>query len=148
MGFKLVGDVTIINTNGPTPITPVSKDVVAKVFSAARTDTASTVKAVLPADASIIGIRMFGSTNSDAGTTATVTVTVSGVFAGTISTGTVDVKANGATTATVQMSALPNFENVPAATNTGDLSIAVTYAETGTASTTGGPWYFIVEYVR
>lgn len=149
MGFKLVGDAIVINQNGPTPLTPTGKYMETKILRVSRTNLSGNPGQVLfPADSSIVGVKIFGSTSSDAGTTATVSLTLSGVFAGTLSTGTVDVKANGTVTAGVQMTNLPNFEDVPAASTTGDLTLSAVYAETGTASTTGGPWFFLVEYVR
>jgi len=126
------------------PLIPTSKDVQTKVFRVARTDSTSTVEAILPADSSIIEISKFGSTNSDAGTSSTLTVTVAN-NTGTISTGTVDLKTAGTTTAHIQMSDLPNLQAVPAA---GDIKISAQVVEVGTASTTGGPWYIKVLYVR
>jgi hypothetical protein len=124
---------------------PTSKDVVVKAFTVLRTDTTSTVKAVLPADASVLNIIMAGGTASNAGTTATVTVVISD-NSGAISTGTaVDVKTAGATTQIVQMPNLPNIQPMPL---TGDLRISATYAESGTASSAGGPYTFFVTYVR
>jgi hypothetical protein len=57
----------------PSPLVPTSKDVVVKAFQVARTDTTAALKALLPADASIINIDIFG-TASDAGTTATLSI--------------------------------------------------------------------------
>ena len=144
MGLKLP-DITPFQPTGPTALIPASKDLYTKVFAVSRTDTTSTLKCVLPAGASVLEISKNGSSNSDAATTATVSVVISD-NTGAISTGTaVDVKTTGATTAHVQMPNLPNIEPVPL---TGDLRITATYAETGAASTTGGPWYFKVVYVR
>ncbi|MDE3022991.1 MAG: hypothetical protein KGI54_14225 [Pseudomonadota bacterium] len=145
MGF-LATDVNILSTTGPTVLIPTSKDQDCKLVQVTRADTAATVKAVLPADASVIGVKFFGSTASNASLTATVTLTLAN-NTGTISTGTVDVIANGATTAEVQMSALPNLENIPSLL-TGDIKFSATYAETGIASTAGGPWYVLITYVR
>lgn len=142
MGIKQV-ELVPINTNGPTPLVPGAKPTIAKYFQVTRSDTASTLKAVLPAQASVVQVTVYGSTASDAATTATVTLTIAN-NSGTISTGVVDVKANGATTAIVQMSNLPNIEPLPAA---GDLRISAVYAETGGASTTGGPWKFGIDWV-
>lgn len=142
MGIKQV-ELVPINTTGPTPTIPGAKNTVGKYFQVARTDTASSVKCVLPAQASIVQVTVYGGTASDAATTATVTLTVTN-NSGTVSTGVVDVKANGATTALVQMSNLPNIEPLPLA---GDLKISAVYAETGTASTTGGPWKFGIDWV-
>lgn len=144
MGFRPT-DITVISSTGPTTLIPTSKDVVVKAFKVSVADTASTLKAVLPADASILNIIMTGSVASDAGTSATVSLVVSD-NTGAISTGTaVNVKTSGASTQIVQMPNLPNLQPSPL---TGDLKITATYAETGTPSTTGGPWTFIVTYVR
>jgi hypothetical protein len=142
MGIKQV-ELVPINTSGPTTTIPGAKNTIAKYFQVTRTDTASAVKCVLPACASVVQVTVYGSTASDAATTATVTLTIAN-NSGTISTGTVDVKTNGATTAFVQMTNLPNIESIPAA---GDLRISAVYAETGTASTTGGPWKFGIDWV-
>lgn len=143
MGF-LATDITPLFTNGPSPLIPTAKDVQTKVFQIARTESASTVKVVLPADASVIEVSKFGSTNSDAGTSSTLNVTIAN-NTGTISSGTNDLKTTGVTTGHIQMSALPNIQPVPAA---GDLKISAYVTEVGTTSTTGGPWYIKVLYVR
>lgn len=142
MGVKSV-ELVPIGTLGPTPITPASKNELSKFFQVTRTDTVATLKAQVPAQGTISSVLIYGSVNSDAATTATVTITISN-NSGTISTGVVDVKANGATTALVQMSNLPNLEPLPLL---GDLRITATYAETGGASTTGGPWKFRLNWV-
>jgi ATP-dependent Lon protease len=143
MGF-LATDLAPISSTGPTVLIPTSKDTVCKVFSVARTDTTATLKAVLPADASIIGVKVFGGTASNAGTSATVTITAAN-NSGTVSTGTYDVKTNGAVTGEITMSGLPNIQPVPL---TGDITIKATYAETGTASSAGGAWNVMVTYIR
>lgn len=142
MGIKQV-ELVPINTNGPTQTIPSLKEDFLKVFQVTRTDTVAVLKMVTGASTSILQVLMYGSVASDAATTATVTITVSN-NTGVISTGTVDVKANGATTALVQMTNLPNIETLPPL---GDLQIKAVYAETGGASTTGGPWKFRVDYV-
>ena len=138
MGFKTLTPSVV------TPITPASKDLVCTAFRVPRTMTASTLVDMLPADASIISIVREKGTASDAGTSATVTITVSN-NGGTVSSAADDVKTNGATTGFVQMTNLPNTEPLPL---NGNISITAVYAETGTASTTGGPWNYIVTYVR
>ena len=114
------------------------------MFVVARTESASTLKAVLPADASIVEISKFGSANSDAGTSSTLNLVVAN-NTGTISSGTADMKTTGVTTTHVQMSNLPNIQPVPL---TGDLRISASVTEVGTTSTVGGPWYVKVLYVR
>lgn len=142
MGISIL-DVAPVASYGPTAQTPPAKEEIAKYFRVSRTDTAAgLVKAVIGGSSSPVEFTVFGSVASDAATTATVTITVSD-NSGTRSTGTVDVKANGATTAIIQMTNLPLLQNVPA---NGDFKITAQYAETGTASTTGGPWTIRVRY--
>jgi len=143
MGF-LASDITPFQPNGPTPLLPVAKDVQTKVFQIARTESASTLKVVLPADASVLEVSKFGSTNSDAGTSSTLNITIAN-NTGTISSGTNDLKTAGVTTGHIQMSSLPNIQPVPL---TGDLKISAYVTEVGTTSTVGGPWYVKVLYVR
>jgi len=140
----LASDITPISSLGPTAITPLGKDLQTKVFVVARTESASTLKVVLPADASIVEISKFGSANSDAGTSSTLNIVVAN-NGGTISSGTADMKTTGVTTTHVQMSNLPNLQPIPL---NGDLRINAYVTEVGTASTVGGPWYVKVLYVR
>lgn len=135
MGIKQ-SELVVLSSTGPTVNIPGSKSDLSKFFQVSRTDTTATLKAVVAAQSSLVRVDIYGSVASDAATTATVTITASN-NSGTISTGTVDVKANGATTALVQMTNLPNIEAIPPL---GDIKITAQYAETGTASTTGGPW--------
>lgn len=138
----LATDVTPLQS--PSPLIPSSKDYTVKVFSVARTDTVSSVKAVIPADSSVMNVWLYRNGVSNAATTATVTITIAN-NSGTVSTGTYDVKTSGDTSGVVQMSGLPNLQPLPLA---GDLTITAVYAETGTASTSGGPWKLSVDYVR
>lgn len=125
------------------PLQPSGKAHQVKVFQVSRTDTVSSLKAMLPAQASVLNVIIYGSTASNAGTTASVTVTITN-NSGTVSTGAYDVKTSGAVTGFVQMTNLPNIEPLPLV---GDLKINAVYAETGTASSAGGPWKVVVEYV-
>lgn len=142
MGIKQ-SELIPIGVLGPTPITPGGKADLSKFFQVTRTDTVATLKARVPASVSVAAVTLYGSVNSDALTTATVTLVISN-NAGVISTGTYDVKGAGIVTGLVQMTNLPNIEPNPPL---GDLSITATYAETGTASTVGGPWRVRVLYV-
>ncbi len=143
MGFKAI-DLTPIASYGVTAVTPSCKDVVVKAFRVARTDTTAAVKAVLPGDATIIDIHILG-VASDAATTAVVSV-------GSTSTSNEYVNAQDVKTAGGMIrptstigTAIPNLENTPVTT---DLPIYAKYAETGTASTVGGPYTVFVYYVR
>lgn len=143
MGLKQV-ELVPISTTGPTPLIPAAKSDLSKFFSVARTDTAAgIVKAVIPAQSSVVVLTFFGSTNSNAATTATVTISISD-NSGVRSTGTVNVLTSGNTTAIINMSNLPIIEAIPP---NGDFKITAQYAETGTASTLGGPWVIRVLYV-
>jgi hypothetical protein len=143
MGFR-VSDITPFSPLGPTVLLPTSKDVTVKAFKIARTETTAVKKVVLPADASILEVIVNAGTASNAGTSATLTITAVD-NTGTISTGTYDVKTNGAVTGFVSMSNLPNLQPSPL---TGDIAINAVYAETGTASSAGGDWYVTVKYIR
>ena len=143
MGF-LATDLTVISSTGPTVLIPSSKDVVTKVFSVPKTQTTDNLEVVLPADASIIGMKVYGSTASDAGTSAVLTFTIAN-NGGTVSSGTYDVKTSGAVTGEVTLSGLPNIQPVPL---NGDLTVKARYTEAGTPSTTGGPWNVLITYIR
>lgn len=143
MGLKQV-DLVPINSTGPTTNIPVSKDVQVKAFQVSRTDTTAALKAVLPADASIINVYMTGAA-SNAGTTATVSI-------GTTSTATEIINAQDVKTAggmirptTAYSTNFPNVEGYPLGQ---DIQIWAKYAETGGASSAGGPYTVVIEYVR
>lgn len=143
MGFKAI-DINPIAAYGPTAVTPPNKDLVCKLFTINRTDTSAVVKCVIPGDATIVDIRVYTATASDAGTTATISVGIPGT--NTYFLNTVDVKtAAGKIGVTSKAANLMNLENIPVST---DIQINGIYAESGTASTTGGPFYITVEYVR
>jgi len=127
-----------------TTITPPAKDTYTKYFRVARTDTTASVKMMLPSNATVIDIWMIGAA-SNAGTTATVSI-------GTSSTSTEwvnaqDVKSAGGLirpTSTVSATNLPNLEAIPRGA---DISVYAKYAETGTASSAGGPYTVFVHYI-
>jgi hypothetical protein len=142
MGFS-TQDVTSLGSQ-LTATTPVGKTPIQKMFQVARTDTVASVKAIFPADTSIINLVLYANGNSNAGTSSAVTFNIKRNGA-TISTGTVNTLTSGNTTALVQMSALPNLVDSPLGS---DITIEASIAESGTASSTGGPWKVMVESVR
>jgi hypothetical protein len=73
---------------------------------------------------------------SNAGTTATVSVKVGA----TTVINAASVLSTGTTTGTILQ-----LEDVP---QSGDVIVSAQYAESGTASSTGGPFYFYVFYVE
>lgn len=153
MGIKSVADLVPLNPTMISPLQPVRKQYHLVPLQVVRTNTTATKVAVLPADATILGIRYYIQTASNAGTTASVTFTGQGVgptgatFAfGSQSVLTAGMGLMNATVNTV--TGVFNLERPPAVQTSGDIIIYATYAETGTASTTGGPFYFVIEYTR
>ena len=155
MGIKNVADLVPLNPTMVSPDYPTRKDYHLVPFQVVRTNTTATKVAVLPADATILGFRFYIQTPSNAGTTAIVTLTGQGVgpTGATFAFGSQSVLAaagnTGLMNATVNtVTGIFNLERPPAVQTSGDIIIYATYAETGTASTTGGPFYFVIEYVR
>jgi hypothetical protein len=155
MGIKNVADLIPLNPTQISPLGPARKSYTLVPFQVLRTNTTATKVAVLPADATILGIRFYIPTASNATTTAGVTLTGQGVgpTGATFAFGTQSVLAaagnTGLMNATVNtVTGIFNLERPPAVQTSGDIIIYATYAETGTASTTGGPFYFLIEYTR
>lgn len=123
---------------------PKPRDSQEKVIKIVRTDTTAFQGAVLPKDAVITGLYVIGAAASDAATTATIgigsTSSANEYLAAfdvkTAATGEGYSPAGAAAVGSAMMSKL-----------TADTPVYAKYAETGTASTTGGPWYVKVEYV-
>jgi hypothetical protein len=154
MGIKSVADLVPLNPAYPDALNPTRKAYVLVPFQVLRTETTATKVAVLPADATILGIRWYVQTPSSGGgiTNATVTLTGQGVGpqGATFNFGSQTVFAAGygfmGTVNTV--TGVFNLERPPATQTSGDIIIFATYADVGGASTTGGPFYFVIEYVR
>ena len=121
--------------------TPPAVEILTKTCQIARTDTTAFAAFTLPKGAVIAGSYVMGTVASDAATTATVSVgsnpgtTNECVAAFSVKTNGLGYFATGATAGTSVGSQL-----------TADTLIKAVYAETGTASTTGGPWLVKVEY--
>lgn len=156
MGIKNVADLTQLNPAYPDALNPVRKEYHLVPVMVTRSMTTATKIAVLPADATVLGIRKYIQTASNAGTTASVTFTGQGVGpqGQAMNFGSDNVLAAGGsagfiTSPTVNTSTGEfNLERAPATQTSGDIIVYGTYAETGTASTTGGPFYYVIEYVR
>lgn len=124
-------------------LTPKARCTYVKSGSLARTDTTAKELFGLPKDAIISGIYVIGSAASDAGTTATIGIGSSasaneymtGYDVLTAATGEGYNPAGGAAVGSAMYSKL-----------TADVSVYGIYAESGTASTAGGPWKVKVEY--
>lgn len=100
----------------------------------------------LPVGALVVSIGVSTPVASNAGTTATISVGISG------GSGTYFINALSVLTGSVA----PNAQVWPVVTNlfvatggstSAPLNVTGIYAETGTASTTGGPWNIAIEYV-
>lgn len=149
MGIKL-DDIIPNNPAFPDALNSVRKGIQTVAFGVTRSMTSATKVAVLAADSTMMRAKFYFSTASNAGTTATVTLTATYLVNGSLTTvtlGTVDVKGT-TTSLEIQSPYFGNLELVPAATRVGDIVIKATYAETGTASTAGGPWVFTMDFIR
>lgn len=140
MGFKL-SDVA------PAPatissLTPGSKGARVMAFQVSRTDTVGTKKAVLPSGASITNYQVIGNA-SNAGTSASLTV---GTTVAASEHFTADVKTLG-NFVRPAIDGVTMFQLEQSPRTLGDVTLYAKYAETGTASTTGGVWTVIVHFV-
>lgn len=144
MGLKTT-DVAPNAGYGPTATTPQPKDLLVKAFQIARTDTTASVKAVLPADASVVDFDIYG-VASNAGTSATISIGTTSAANELINAQDVKTAGGKIRPTTSVTTNLPNLENTPL--SSGDLQLYAKYAESGTASSAGGPYTVIVYYVR
>lgn len=104
----------------------------------ARTDTSAKDIFKLPAGATLLGFVVSGPTASNAGTTGVLDIGKTGT--GDFYVADDDVKTNGAKA---------RFLAAAAGGDVGatDIQVTATYAETGTASTAGGPWTVTALYI-
>lgn len=126
---------TITSTSPPAP------DIISKTFQVTRTDTTAFEAFVMPKGAVLAGAYVIGKTNSDAATTAGLSV---GSNPGTtneiIAAHNLKTRGNGYYTVDNAGGSKMGEQF------TADTLIKAIYAETGPASTTGGPWLVKVEY--
>ena len=112
------------------------------VGSVARTDTSAKTLFTLPANCIPLKISYSSTAPSNAGTTATLSVGISGVSATALLAAT-DIKTagtgGGAQNPTASASTYYGTPLAAAAVVTG------TYAETGGASSSGGPWIVVID---
>lgn len=121
--------------------TPVGRNIQYKNATVARTDTTAKLLFVLPKYAQIIDVELLTATASNAVTTATVSVGTTSANSNELVLNQ-DVKtAAGYIDPTTSVVAAGYFANA-----TTDIPIYAKYAETGGASSTGGPWQVIVSY--
>ena len=124
-----------------TSITPSSKEIKTKVFQIFRSDTTATVKCVLPRGSLPFRLTFVNPVATNAGTTGTATVNIAGGAQPAFNTQVVsNATVQGVTAAVINTLLIEDNQ-------TTDVVITGVYAETGAASTTGGPVTVIVEYV-
>ena len=121
-----------------------AKTPLVKSFSIARTNTTAAVMLQLPAQAKILYFVCNGDTVSNAATTAVVSL---GSTSSANEYGTVDVKTYGAVATVFGTGGLGAVSTATATPIGSNKPIYAKYAETGTASTAGGPWTIDVVYV-
>jgi len=124
---------------GVTTVTPPAIAPLCKTVQVLRTDTARFDAFYLPKYAVISGVYVLSPTASDAGTTATITVGTGG--SGTEILNAFNAKANAG-----YQPAGSAAGSAISTQLTADTLYKAVYAETGTTSTTGGPWIVKVEY--
>lgn len=117
-----------------------------------RTNTTAKELFTLPKNARVLFFLIWGNAASDAATTATIKLgKVGGTGAEFLASYDVKTAAsgNGLTLPNAQLLEGYNTAspNVDTAKTTVDVTVNGTYAETGTASTTGGPWTVEVYFV-
>lgn len=123
---------------------PKVRTILSKVVKIVRTDTTAFIGAVLPKDAVITGMFVTGHAASDAGTTANINVGSTSTATEYLSAYDVKTAATGEGFSAVGAAAVGSAFMTPL---TGDVQVYAKYAETGGASTTGGPWFVQIDYV-
>lgn len=123
--------------------TPKAREVLSKFISIARTDTTASIMAYLPKDALVVGMWVIGAAASDAATTAVVSVGTTSTSNELVASFDVKTAATGEGFSGVGAAAVGS---AMASKLTVDTPIYAKYAETGTASTTGGPWVVRIDY--
>lgn len=132
-----------------TTLTPPAINILWKNAVIARTDTTAFEAFSLPKGAVIVGSFVSGQTASDAQTTATISV---GSNPGTTNEAVAAFDVKGATGQGFYASGAKAGTSVGVIASSGaaglaaDTLIKAYYIETGTASTTGGPWLVSVAY--
>ena len=124
------------------PNFPRGRSVVAFTGSVARTDTTAKDLFTLRAGDIPLRVSMFGTAASDASVNARISIGSTGNVA--YFAAGLDVKSTALTSGGLGQSFPSSATNlmVPLAFDT---TVQATYAEAGTASTTGGPWVVVME---
>jgi hypothetical protein len=115
-----------------------------KFIKIVRTDTTEFVGAFLPKDAVVTGLYVIGQAASDAGTTATIGIGTTTAANEIMAAYDVKTAATGEGYSAAGAAAVGSYM---ATKLTADTPVYAKYAESGGASTTGGPWFVKIEYV-
>lgn len=122
---------------------PKARTLQTKFIQIARTDTTAAIMAWLPKDAMLVGAFVIGHTASDAATTATLDVGTTSTATELIASYDVKTAATGEGFSAVGAAAVGSAF---ATRLTADKPVYAKYTESGTASTTGGPWTVCLDY--
>lgn len=114
-----------------------------KFIQVVRTDTTAFQGAYLPKDAIVVGLYVIGHAASDAATTAVVSIGTTTSANEIMASYDVKTAATGEGYSAAGAAAVGTYM---ASKLTADTPVYAKYAETGTASTTGGPWFVKIEY--
>jgi len=120
---------------------PGRRDTHCLVFNIARGEAISTVRATMPKGAMPLYVTINGSTGSNAGTTATLSL-------GTAANNTYFLNGVSVLGAAGVGQITPTSLTNCGKALTADTVITAGYAESGTVSSTGGPWTIVIEYTR
>lgn len=123
---------------------PKPRNVQEKYVKIVRTDTTAFLGAVLPKNAAITALDVIGYAASDAATTATIGIGSTTSANEYLASYDVKAAATGEGYSSAGAAAVGSAMATPL---TADTPIYAKYAETGTASTTGGPWFVKIGYV-
>ena len=122
---------------------PKPRDVLSKFISISRTDTTAAIKAYLPKGAILVGFYVIGAAASNAGTTATIDVGTTATSNEWVASYDVKTAATGEGYNPVGAAAVGSAMGTPL---TADTPVYGKYTESGTASSSGGPWIVKIEY--
>lgn len=114
-----------------------------KFIKIVRTDTTAFVAAHLQKDAVITGLYVIGQAASDAGTSADISIGTTATSNEIISAFDVKTAATGEGYNPAGAAAVGTYM---CSKLTADTPIYAKYAEAGTASAAGGPWFVKIEY--
>ena len=140
-----------VGANGPTPTAPVNKDVVVKAVKLTYADFSTggtaAVKAYLPADASVIGIKQWVKTqlSGNSISAATLSIGITGTATKYLNAQSVFGAAGTAGNFTAGVGNI--FQEYDPAAPGGDVPLLFTGTAT-TGNPTAGEIYILIEYIR